>query len=122
MPLVHRSRSKSRGGADARVPVPRSRSGFIGRRWERTGTEPVTARSALGLRLLLSVFFTPLFVAATVLFALWSSRAEPDSSPTSSQLAVLAGLCAALAVLSTVDLAVVLRRRRRERPPHRTTR
>ncbi|MET9971428.1 DUF6343 family protein, partial [Streptomyces sp. NPDC006356] len=120
MPLAHRSRSKSRGGADARVPVPRSRSGFIGRRWERTGTEPVTARSALGLRLLLSVFFMPLFMAAAVLFALWAARAGPGSSPTSSLLAVLAGLCAALSVLAAVDLAVVLRRRRRERPPRRT--
>ncbi|MGC9538561.1 DUF6343 family protein [Streptomyces sp. UG1] len=96
--------------------MPRSRSGFIGRRWERTGTEPITARSALGLRLLLAVCFTPLFVAATVLFALWSARAGPDSSPTASQLAVVTGLCAVFAVFSAVDLAVVLRRRRRERP------
>ncbi|MFJ4057626.1 DUF6343 family protein [Streptomyces albogriseolus] len=117
MPHVHLSRKHKKGGpAVRREPVPRARSGFVGRRWERTGTEPVTARSALGLRLLLSAFFTPLFVAAAVLFAVWSVQSGPGSSPTSSQLAVLAGVCAALAVFSAADLIVVLRRRRRERP------
>ncbi|MCX4617667.1 DUF6343 family protein [Streptomyces mirabilis] len=117
MPHAHRNRSPRRTGrpVDTRGSVQRSRSGFIGRRWERTGTEPVTARSALGLRLLLSACFTPVFVAAAVLFAVWSMRSGPGSSPTSSQLAALAGLCAVLAVLSLADLAVVLRRRRRER-------
>ncbi|MER7900771.1 DUF6343 family protein [Streptomyces sp. NPDC096046] len=105
-----------------RKPVPRSRSGFIGRRWERTGTEPLTARSALGLRLLLSALFTPLFVAAAVLFAAWSARSGPGSSPTSSQWAGLAGLCAALAVFSATDLIIILRRRRRERPARRSAR
>ncbi|MGW0732372.1 DUF6343 family protein [Streptomyces sp. NPDC002851] len=100
--------------------MPRSRSGFIGRRSERTGTEPVKAQSALGLRLLLSVCFTPLFIAAAALFALWSTRTGQGSSPTPSELASLAGVCAALAVLSAVDLAVVVRRRWRERPPRRT--
>ncbi|MFP1624703.1 DUF6343 family protein [Streptomyces sp. 5K101] len=123
MPHVHRSRSQRRGGpAAAREPAPRSRSGFIGRRWERTGTEPVTARSALGLRLLLSACFMPLFVAAAVLFAIWSTRSKPGSTPTSSELALLAGLCAVLAVLAAVDLTVILRRRRRERPPRRSAR
>ncbi|MEU2284599.1 DUF6343 family protein [Streptomyces sp. NPDC013178] len=106
--------------SDTHRPVPPSRSGFIGRRYERTGTEPVTARSALGLRLLLSVCFTPLFVGATVLFAVWSTRSDAGSTPTASQLAGLAAACGALAVFSAVNLAVVLRRRRRERPARRT--
>ena len=100
---------------DTRRPVPRSRSGFIGRRYQRSGTEPVTTRSALGLRLLLAICFTPLFIAATVLFAVWSTRSGPGSSPTSSQLAGLAGACGALALISAVDLVVILRRRRSER-------
>jgi hypothetical protein len=91
-----------------------------GRNYERTGSEPVTARSALGLRLLLAVCFTPLFIAATVLFAVWSTRSEPSSSPTSLQLAGIAGGCAALAVISAVDLVVILRRRRSEHPPRHT--
>ena len=70
------------------------------------------------------VFLTlvPLFVAAAVLFAVWSVQSEPGSSPTSSQLAVLAGVCAALAVFAAADLIVVLRRRRRERPSRRGAR
>ncbi|MFI2205615.1 DUF6343 family protein [Streptomyces sp. NPDC020192] len=97
----------------AREHPSRSKTGE--RSAERSGTEPVTARSALGLRLLLSVCFAPLFVAAAVLFAVWSAHSGPGSSPTSSQLASLAGVCAALTVFSVADAAVVLRRRRRER-------
>ncbi|WP_078947570.1 DUF6343 family protein [Streptomyces griseus] len=97
------------------MPLPRSRSGFIGRRFERTGTEPVTARSSLGLRLLLAICYTPLFIAASALFAVWSSQSTPGSSPTSSQLAALSGVCGALALISAVDLVVILRRRRSER-------
>jgi hypothetical protein len=52
---------------------------------------------------LLSICFTPLFIAASVLFAVWSTHSRPGSSPTSSQLAVLAGVCAALAVIAAVD-------------------
>ncbi|PTH83683.1 hypothetical protein C9J60_36910 [Streptomyces sp. A244] len=97
--------------------MPGPRPGFIGRRRERTGTEPVTARSALGLRLLLASCYTPLFIAASALFAVWSTQSRPGSSPTSSQLAVLSGVCAVLAVIAAVDLAVILRRRKSERPP-----
>jgi hypothetical protein len=70
----------------------------------------------------LSIFYTPLFIAASVLFAVWSTRSRPGSSPTSSQLAVLAGACAALAVIAAVDLAVILRRRRSQRRPRQTAR
>ncbi|MDX3866531.1 DUF6343 family protein [Streptomyces scabiei] len=117
--------SRPRSGAkrsDPHTPLPGSGSGFTGRRFERTGTEPVTARSALSLRLLLSICYTPLFIAASVLFAVWATRSRPGSSPTSSQLTVLAGACAVLAVISAVDMAVILRRRRNERLPHRTAR
>ncbi|HZG04049.1 MAG TPA: DUF6343 family protein [Streptomyces sp.] len=85
-----------------------------GRR-SRTGTEPVTARSALGLRLLLSVLYTPVFLAGTVFFAVWSGRAGPDDIPDADSLATIAWICAALTVLGLVDLVVVTVRRRRER-------
>ncbi|MEU8352696.1 DUF6343 family protein [Streptomyces sp. NPDC048845] len=104
-------------GEEPGGPVPRSRSGVVGRRWERTGDEPVTARSALGLRLLLAVVYTPVFVAGAALFAVWSASADPAGAPSAGSLAVVAALCAALALLSALDLAVVLRRRRRERGP-----
>ncbi|MDX3611248.1 DUF6343 family protein [Streptomyces europaeiscabiei] len=117
--------SRPQNGArpsDSHTPLPRSRSDFIGRRFERTGTEPVTARSALGLRLLLAICFTPVFIAASLLFAVWSTHSGRGSSPTSTQLAVLAGVCAALAVIAAVDLVVILRRRRSERPTRRAAR
>ncbi|NJQ02636.1 hypothetical protein HCK00_19340 [Streptomyces sp. PLAI1-29] len=82
---------------------------------ERTGTEPVTARSALGLRLVLAAVYTPLFVLGAVVFSLWAASAGPGSVPSGDGLAVVAGVCAALAVLAAVDLVVVVRRRRRER-------
>ncbi|MTE21791.1 hypothetical protein F0L17_22270 [Streptomyces sp. TRM43335] len=85
----------------------------------RTGTEPVTARSALGLRLLLSVLYTPVFLAATVFFAVWASRAEPDEAPGPDSLRTVAWICAALAVLGLIDLVVVLLRRRGERARRR---
>lgn len=66
--------------------------------------------------------YTPLFIAASVLCAVWSTHSRPGSSPTSSQLAVLAGVCAALAVIAAVDLAVIVRRRRSARHPRRAAR
>ncbi|WP_406430205.1 DUF6343 family protein [Streptomyces sp. NBC_00631] len=119
--MPHADRPNHKGApSDTRRPVRRSRSSVIGRRYQRTGTEPVTARSALGMRLWLSVCFMPLFVAAAVLFAVWATRSDTGSTPTPSQLAGLAALCAALAVFAAVDLAVVLRRRKTERPSRRT--
>ncbi|WP_030547920.1 DUF6343 family protein [Streptomyces albus] len=111
----HRGRGRTQEKPEDGGPVPRSRSGVVGRRWERTGDEPVTARSALGLRLLLAAVFTPLFVAGAVLFSLWSASAGPDDAPSAGSLAVVAAICAVLAVLAALDLAVVLRRRGRER-------
>ncbi|MFH9226163.1 DUF6343 family protein [Streptomyces lydicus] len=118
--MPHTDRPNHKGTpSDTHRPVRRSRSGILGRRYERTGTEPVTGRSALGMRLWLSVCFMPLFVAATVLFAVWASRSDTGSTPTPSQLGGLAAVCAALAVIAAVDLAVVLRRRKKERPARR---
>ncbi|WP_432197138.1 hypothetical protein [Streptomyces sp. bgisy027] len=56
-----------------REPVGRARSGMIGRRFPRTGTEPVTAQSSLGLRLLLAGIFVPVFIAAAYSSA-WGRR------------------------------------------------
>ncbi len=98
-----------------REPVPRARSGMIGRRFPRTGTEPATAQSPLGLRLLLSSVFVPLFCAAAAFFGLWAADWSPGDSPGRGALVALAAVCAALAVLAAVDLAVVVRRMRRER-------
>ncbi|MFR9676770.1 DUF6343 family protein [Streptomyces sp. TR06-5] len=104
-----------RGGRTPPPGVPRSRSGWVGRRRERTGTEPATARSALGLRLLLSSVFVPLFLAGTGLFWYWTEQSGPRDVPSSDSLRVLAIVCAILAFLSLLDLIAVLRRRRRER-------
>jgi drug/metabolite transporter (DMT)-like permease len=78
---------------------------MVGRRWPRTGTEPLTARSAVGLRLLL---------AGGVIFAIWAAGSDASSRPSSGEIWTLAIICAVLALLSLVDLTVVLRRRRRE--------
>ncbi|MFE9171366.1 DUF6343 family protein [Streptomyces kebangsaanensis] len=80
----------------------------------RTGTEPRTARSPLRLRLLLASVFFPLFIAGTALFATWSANSTPDDSPGDTVLAVLAGICAALALTAAVDLLVIARRLRTE--------
>ncbi|MEU6669679.1 DUF6343 family protein [Streptomyces sp. NPDC046727] len=96
-------------------PVPRSRSGVIGRRFPRTGDEPATARSALRLRLLLSAVFLPVFAAATAGFALWAAHEGPDDSPGTGPLTVLAVVCGLLALAAALDLVAVSARRRRER-------
>ncbi|MBB1252934.1 DUF6343 family protein [Streptomyces alkaliterrae] len=86
------------------------REGILGRLLPRTGTEPLTARSALRLRLILSVLFAPLFVAGAVLFWIWSGRAGPQDVPSADSLRVLAWISTALAVFAVLDLLVVLRR------------
>ncbi|MGW5333153.1 DUF6343 family protein [Streptomyces bauhiniae] len=95
--------------------VPRGRSGTIGRRRERTGTEPVTARSALKLRLVLSVIGLLVFVLGTVLFAVWAGAVRQQDVPDPTQLTVLAVICGVLALFAAVDLVVVLLRLARER-------
>ncbi|MFL4909106.1 DUF6343 family protein [Streptomyces sp. MMS24-I2-30] len=95
--------------------APRPRSGTTGRRMPRTGTEPVTARSALRLRLRLSGIFLPVFVAAAALFALWAADSGPGDIPGGGVLVTLAAVFAALVLLAALDLLVVIRRLRRER-------
>lgn len=58
------------GSADSRArSTPRLSRG----RMKRTGTEPATAQSALGLRLALCVIALPVFVAGAVLFTVWAA-------------------------------------------------
>ncbi|CUW25766.1 DUF6343 family protein [Streptomyces reticuli] len=92
------------------APEPRSRSGALGHRLSRTGTEPATARSALRLRLLLSAVFLPVFAAATAGFALWAAHEGPGDSPGTGPLTVLAVACGLLALAAALDLVVVSRR------------
>ncbi|MEU9349096.1 DUF6343 family protein [Streptomyces sp. NPDC048278] len=96
-------------------PATRRGSGTIGRRSPRTGTEPAMVRSPLRLRLLLSAVFAPVFVAATVYFAVWAAGSHPGESPGRGPLTVLAVVCGVLALLALTDLVVVTRRLRRER-------
>ncbi|RKN37892.1 DUF6343 family protein [Streptomyces hoynatensis] len=87
-------------------------------RHARTGSEPVTAFSALRLRLVLSVIFTPLFAAAAVLFAIWAALSDPGDRPTSAELVWITVGFGLLTLIALTDLVVVarrLRRRRRER-------
>ncbi|WP_129842862.1 DUF6343 family protein [Streptomyces sp. RFCAC02] len=88
-------------------------------RGRRTGTEPVTAQSDLGLRLILSWIFVPLFLAATVLFAVWWGAADDDNTPNPTQLGWLTLVCALLTIVAVIDLLVVSRLRARRRALHR---
>ncbi|GAB7034923.1 DUF6343 family protein [Streptomyces sp. NPDC021749] len=83
----------------------------------RSGTEPVTARSPLRLRLILSAVAVVVFGAGTVGFAVWSGAAGPQDSPGPTVLLVLAVVCGVLVLLAALDLVVLLRRIRRERRP-----
>ena len=96
---------------------PRSWFGLPERHWARTGTEPVTARSALRIRLILAVLFTPVFLAATALFWYWTTQTGPGDAPGVDSLRTLTVICGALALFSLVDLMVVVRRRRRQSSP-----
>ncbi|GAA5214226.1 DUF6343 family protein [Streptomyces thinghirensis] len=99
----------------ATEPASRARSGAIGRRLPRTGTEPVTAQSPLRLRLLLSAVFLPLFVAGAAFFGVWAADTGPGDSPGRGTLVALAAVCAAFVLLAAADLVVVAGRLRRER-------
>jgi len=83
-------------------PSPRSRSK------RRPGGEPATARSALGLRLILSGIALPVFVIACGLFAVGAASSDEHRT----LWIVLAVICAATALFAWADLLVVLRRRR----------
>nr|WP_093840469.1 DUF6343 family protein [Streptomyces aidingensis] len=99
--------------------MPRSRSGLLGRRFPRTGDEPVTAQSAVGLRLLLSLVFVPVFVFLTVLFLVWWLTSDAGDRPSPDDLRMLTLIAAVVTLLAGADLAVIVRRLRRERgsPP-----
>lgn len=86
------------------------------RYWPRAGDEPITARSALGVRLVLAVLFTPLFLAGTALFWYWATQAGPGDVPGVDSLRSLTAICAGLSLFALTDLIVVLRRRRKRRP------
>jgi hypothetical protein len=83
------------------------------RTWH-SGSEPMTARSDLKLRFLLSVLFTPLFALATLGFAVWAAVADPGGSPSPATLTAFAVSCGLLTLFALVDLLVVVRRRRTE--------
>ncbi|MFG3115034.1 DUF6343 family protein [Streptomyces sp. NPDC048197] len=83
----------------------------------RSGTEPVTARSPLQLRLVLSAAAVVVFGAGTACFAVWSAAAGTQDSPGPTALLVLAVVCGVLVLLAALDLVVLLRRIRRERRP-----
>ncbi|MEU8247429.1 DUF6343 family protein [Nonomuraea sp. NPDC048916] len=74
---------------------------------DREGTEPLTARSPLGARRILSLVALVLGVLATVFFFL---RAMSTGESVWAWEAVIA---AAVAVIAAVDLAVIRRRRTR---------
>ncbi|MDT0305665.1 DUF6343 family protein [Streptomyces sp. DSM 44917] len=86
-----------------------------GGHWRRTGSEPVTAYSALRLRLLLSALFLPFFAAVTVALGVWWASADEEDQPSPGELGALTLGCAALTLIALVDLLIVLRRRRRAR-------
>jgi hypothetical protein len=83
----------------------RSRTGGTHR---RTGTEPSTARSALGLRAVLS----SLALVAGLVAAIWFAVIARQGGVGSQGFAVAAVICAAVVVAAGIDLAVIRHRRR----------
>ncbi|MFF4381415.1 DUF6343 family protein [Kitasatospora sp. NPDC001547] len=76
----------------------------------RRGTEPVTARSDLELRRLLSRVFLVLFVGGTAAFAVLAALTDPGPAPNQGTYAFFAALCAGFAGLAALDLLVIRRR------------
>ncbi|GGZ00478.1 DUF6343 family protein [Streptomyces poonensis] len=103
-------RRRHAGGLPRRTPVPEPSGRYLG----GSGTEPRTARTALRLRRILAVFFLPVFTVAAVLFGVWAAHHETGDRPDAAVLTGLAVGCAVLAVVTAVDLVVVLRRLRRQ--------
>ncbi|CAM5695499.1 putative protein OS=Streptomyces tendae OX=1932 GN=GUR47_04015 PE=4 SV=1 [Streptomyces tendae] len=79
-------------------------------------SEPVHARSALRLRLLLSGL-PPLFLAGAAFFGAWAADTASGYSPGRGTLAVIAAVCGALALPAAADLLVVVRRLRNGHQP-----
>ncbi|WP_314174171.1 DUF6343 family protein [Streptomyces winkii] len=109
-------RPGQRAGTRRQEPRPEPPQPFE-RYWSRTGTEPVTARSALGVRLFFAALFTPVFLAATGLFWFWMTQTGPGDVPGVDSLRTLTAICGGLSLFALTDLIVVLRRRSRRRPP-----
>ncbi|MBO8195967.1 hypothetical protein ITI46_30615 [Streptomyces oryzae] len=99
-------------------PGPHRNDGRRSRR-PRSGTEPLTARSDIWLRTLLSSIGVPFFAAATALFAWWAASSGSHSSPSDRVLMVLAAVCGALTLGAAIDLLVLRRRRAQEREQRR---
>ncbi|MEV8098237.1 hypothetical protein [Kitasatospora sp. NPDC085879] len=76
----------------------------------RRGTEPVTARTDLELRRLLSRIFLGFFVVGTVAFAVLAGTAGTGPAPNGTTFAVFALLCLAFAGIAALDLMVIRRR------------
>ncbi|MCU7826807.1 hypothetical protein KSNIM_35220 [Kitasatospora sp. DSM 101779] len=76
----------------------------------RRGTEPVTARTDLELRRLLSRIFLGFFVVGTVAFAVLAATAGTGIAPNRATFAVFALLCLAFAGIAALDLMVIRRR------------
>ncbi|MGW6902317.1 DUF6343 family protein [Streptomyces sp. NBC_01727] len=85
------------------------------KRPRRAGTEPLTARSDLGLRTVLSTAALVVFALATAGFAWWATSSSRDSSPSPTVLGVLAAVCGVLLLVAVLDLAVIRRRRSGQR-------
>lgn len=77
------------------------------KRPRRAGTEPLTARSDLGLRTVLSTAALVVFALATAGFAWWATSSSRDSSPSPTVLGVLAAVCGVLLLVAVLDLAVI---------------
>jgi hypothetical protein len=75
----------------------------------RSGTEPVRAQSAHGLRLVLSVIFAPVFLAAAGLLAWWAAGTGPDGR---AALCIVAAVCAVFFVIAAADAFTLWRRGR----------
>ncbi|WP_320781632.1 DUF6343 family protein [Streptomyces sp. CRN 30] len=88
-----------------------------GGRSGRSGTEPRTARTALRPRRALAAVFLPVFAVAAVLFAVWAAHRDAGARPDATVLTGLAVGCAVLALVTAVDLVVVVRRLRRGEDP-----
>lgn len=74
-------------------------------------SEPVKARSALGLRTVLSLIALPLAVVAGVVLL----AVAPASGDRRAPYVVSAIVCLAVAVIAAIDLVVLARRRRQRR-------
>ncbi|MFD4658193.1 DUF6343 family protein [Kitasatospora sp. NPDC058444] len=113
--MQHGGRARRRGGERHDFPHTSQGPGrttpqLRPQRAVRRGTEPVTARSDLELRRLLSRVFLVLFVAGTAAFAVLSALAGPGPAPNRGTYAFFAALCAGFAGITGLDLLVIRRR------------